>query len=49
MIKVDFKERLMVNSCLKRGYNNGLFKKTYNSYIMGINNTEINTSKDAIF
>ena len=46
MIKVDFKERLIADSCLERGYYNGLFKKTRDSYIIGVNDTEVNTLKD---
>ena len=36
-----------LQGCLKRGYYNSLFRKTYNGYIVGINNTEVNTLKDA--
>ena len=47
IIKADFKERLLADSYLERGYYNSLFKKTYNGYIIGTNNTEVNTLKDA--
>ena len=47
MIKADPKERLLVNGCLEKGCYNSLFKKTYNGYIVGANNTEVNTLKDA--
>ena len=48
MIKVNPKERLTVDSYLERGCYNSLFRKTYNSYIMGTNDIEVNTLKDAI-
>jgi len=48
IIKVNFKERLLADSCLERGYYNGLFKKTCNNYIVDINNIKVNTLKDAI-
>jgi len=47
IIKVNFKERLLADSCLKREYYNSLFKKTYNSYIIDTNNIEVNTLEDA--
>ena len=37
-----------LQGCLKRRYYNSLFKKTYNSYIVGANNTKVNTLKDTI-
>lgn len=33
--------------CLERGCHNGLFRKTHNGYIVGANDTEVNTLKDA--
>ena len=49
IIKVNPKERLIINSCLKREYNNSLFKKTYDNYIVGVNDIKVNTLKDVIF
>ena len=48
MIKVNPKKRLLADSYLKKGYHNNLFKKTCDGYIMGTNNTEVNTLKDTI-
>jgi hypothetical protein len=48
MIKVNLKERLSVDSCLERGCYNNLFKKTCDGYIVGVNDTEVNTLEDTI-
>ena len=48
MIKVNPKERLMANSYLEKKCDNGLFKKTYDSYIVGVNDIKVNILKDAI-
>ena len=47
IIKANPKEKLLVDNYLERGYYNGLFKKTYNSYIVGANDIKVNTLKDA--
>jgi hypothetical protein len=46
IIKVNLKERLSADSYLERGCYNSLFRKTYNGYIVGTNNTEVSTLED---
>jgi hypothetical protein len=46
IIKVNLKERLSADGYLERGCHNSLFKKTCNSYIVGINDIKVSTLED---
>ena len=43
MIKVNPKERFTADQCLLKGLQNGLFIKSQNGYIIGADDTEVNT------
>jgi hypothetical protein len=43
IIKVNLKERLLTDSCLEKRYHNSLFRKTCDSYIVGVNDIKVST------
>lgn len=47
MIKADPEERFTADQCLLKGLENGLFRKSQDGYIIGANDTEVDTPAEA--